>query len=121
VTVAVTVVLGWVVHVLTVKPGNDVNPLPPLESDTLWTTPADETVAVPDAPVPPPVKVRLCVPAVQPFEPLLAAIEPLPDKVKLPLLPFVENVILLVVVFHTVTVLLETVAVAFVLAVVPLP
>jgi hypothetical protein len=79
VTFTVTVSLvACVVQVLTVKLGIAVYPLPAVPNVTLWTTPPD-MVAVPAAPEPPaPVKVKFCVPLVQPIPPkALAAIVPL--------------------------------------------
>jgi hypothetical protein len=83
VIVAVTFrVVGWVEHVATVNAGKVLYPLPPAVRDTAVTTP-EAIVAVPLAPEPPvPLKVKLCVPLVQPALPLLLIAPPLGASVE---------------------------------------
>ena len=113
--VAVTFrVVGWVVHVATVNAGKVLYPLPPAVRDTAVTTP-EAIVAVPLAPEPPvPLKVKLCVPFVQPALPLLLSAPPVGLMVVLVELSL--NTMLPPVTLVMVAVLPDEVAVALVLA-----
>ena len=113
--VAVTFrVVGWVEHVATVNAGKVLYPLPPAVRDTAVTTP-EAIVAVPLAPEPPvPLKVKLCVPFVQPALPLLLSAPPVGLMVVLVELSL--NTMLPPVTLVMVAVLPDEVAVALVLA-----